>query len=418
MKQARPAYQASIIIPVFNQWGLTRDCLRSLAECTLDPVQIIVVDNGSTDETVQELDNLGSTLWGRSFISVRSPVNLGFARGCNLGAKKAQSRVLVFLNNDTLLSPGWLIPLVRALENEKNLGAVGPLLLYPYSERVQHAGIAFLPGNQAEHLYEYFPASHPVVGKSRSLRALTAAALCIPRKYFWLVNGFFEGFMNGCEDMDLCLNLGKQGLSMACVPESRVLHFTSQTPGRFDRDMENSALLISRHGPDLLPDIHIHAHKDGYGVRLNEWLLLSLCLPPEKTRELDNKAAGRTCAQWQDMVEREPLWRLGYDLVGDWLEGRKAHAEAAHIRTLAAHFHPSRRTYVKLLHSTHKAGLADLTAHTAQKLENIDVRICHAWGQAKKMRAWARENEHPFWERLYAGWLNENADPTDGGRQP
>jgi hypothetical protein len=417
MERTRPAYAASIVIPVFNQWALTRDCLRSLAECTPEPIQTIVVDNGSTDETTQELDNLGGTLWGRSFTSIHSPENLGFARGCNLGAKKAESRTLIFLNNDTLLSPNWLTPLVRALENEKQLGAVGPLLLYPHSDRVQHAGITFLPGNQAEHLYEYFPASHPVVGKSRSLQALTAAALCISRKNFWLVNGFFEGFMNGCEDMDLCLNLGKQGFTMACVPESRVLHFTSRTPGRFDRDMENSALLISRHGPDLLPDIHIHAQKDGYDVQLNEWLLLSLCLPPEKTRELDEKAVGRTCAEWLDMVEREPLWKLGYDLVGDWLEGREAHTDAAHIRTLAAHFHPSRKTYVKLLHSTHKAGLAELTAHTAQKLENIDVRIRHAREQAKKMRAWACESEQHFWERLYAGWLDESTNPTDGTRQ-
>lgn len=123
--------KVSIIIPAWNLWDITAACLRSLARYTREEnVEIVVVDNGSTDATHSELEPLGRALWGAAFCPVRLTENLGFARGCNTGAAAATGDLLFFLNNDTTMTPGWLPPLREALGRGR-MGAVGPLLLYP-----------------------------------------------------------------------------------------------------------------------------------------------------------------------------------------------------------------------------------------------------------------------------------------------
>ena len=113
----------SIVIPVFNKLELTRACLASLrAHTEPGACEIIVVDNGSTD---------GSTEWLREReqageLRLLAPgENLGFARGCNLGAQASVGRYLLFLNNDTEVTPGWLEPLVDTLDRDATVGAVG-----------------------------------------------------------------------------------------------------------------------------------------------------------------------------------------------------------------------------------------------------------------------------------------------------
>ena len=77
----------SVVIPVWNLWEMTEACLRSLAEHSAgENMQVVVVDNHSTDATATDLAPLGESLFGASFKAVRMPENVGFARGCNAGA--------------------------------------------------------------------------------------------------------------------------------------------------------------------------------------------------------------------------------------------------------------------------------------------------------------------------------------------
>ena len=401
-------YSVSIIIPVFNQWEFTSKCLHSLRRHTLENIEVIVVDNASTDQTREELDALGAALWGGSFRAIHCERNHGFARACNLGAKVASSPTLFFLNNDTELTPDWLPPLLKALDEDASLGGVGPLLLYPGSNLVQHLGIAFLPGAQAEHLYEYFPAGHPVIFERRYPKAITAAALCMFKNVFMDAGGFFEGYQNGCEDIDLCLTLGAQGYRFRCVPESVVYHHTSQTVGRFDNDQPNSALLLSRNERCLPPDIHLHAVKDGYDIRLNEWLLAFVCLSPERAAELCAQADGGNPRLCLDMLDQEPLWEEGYDLLAGWLDARRSFQEALHIRTLAAHFHPSKLRYIQMLKAAQKAGKPELAQHALEKLEKIAMESKDLHRKAIRRVQWAKSSGEPFWEKLYMGWLSRH----------
>lgn len=400
--------QVSVIIPVFNQWTFTAPCLRSLKEHTPQRIQVIVVDNASSDRTLQDLDALGLQLWGEDFTSIRLPENQGFARACNHGARMARGEFFFFLNNDTLLTPGWLPPLLGALEADQGLAAAGPLLLYPGSNLVQHLGLAFLPGPEVTHLYDYFPATHPLVMQDRSPKALTAAALCLAGKTFWSVDGFFEGYRNGCEDIDLCLNLGQKGLAFRCVSRSKVLHFTSKSEGRFEHDSANSSLLVSRHGPRLNPDIHMHAARDGYAIRLNEWLLASPCLPPRRREELDARAATGAPQLWADLLEEEPFWDAGYTLLAGWLEARNAFSEALHFRSLAAHFQPSRAAYLALATTARRAGSEDIAAHADSRLQTVATQLATVRHKALQRLRWAGDAGERFWEKLYADWLADH----------
>src|SRR6202020_2954378 len=95
----RPA--ATIVIPAWNAWEHTERCLESLRPTLRETDRVVVVDNGSTDETRESLANYG---W---LDVVVNDENQGFARGCNQGAAEARGGVLVFLNSDTVVPTGW-----------------------------------------------------------------------------------------------------------------------------------------------------------------------------------------------------------------------------------------------------------------------------------------------------------------------
>ncbi len=219
----------SVIIPVFNKLELTRACLASLREHT-EPgaCEIIVVDNGSTD---------GSTEWLRERerageLRLLAPgENLGFARGCNLGAQASAGRYLLFLNNDTEVTPGWLEPLVDTLERDATVGAVGAKLLFP-DGTIQHAGVAIIHREgwlEGRHLGWKKPGDDSGGNKPRFCQALTAACLLIRRRPFEDAGGFDEAYWNGNEDVDLCFKLGEAGWRLVYEPASVVVHKESQS---------------------------------------------------------------------------------------------------------------------------------------------------------------------------------------------
>ena len=302
--------RVSVIIPAWNLVELTSACLRSLAAHSAGAdLEVLVVDNGSTDATPAALPPLGRELFGPRFRLLRMPENLGFARACNAGAAAATGEMFFFLNNDTLCTEGWLPPMLGAFKGR--VGAVGPRLLYP-DGRLQHCGIAFSPFFRVRHLYEFFPGDHPVIARTRPLQAITGAALMLPAQLFRELGGFFEGYRNGYEDMDLCLNLIAAGRKLAVAAESRIVHRTSATPGRFVHDVTNGGLFTRRHAKNLRPDLHLLGRLDGYVLRLNANLSCWLELPEAAARELEAATAQADGDTVAEALIREPLWRGGW----------------------------------------------------------------------------------------------------------
>ncbi|MBU5350257.1 glycosyltransferase family 2 protein [Paenibacillus lautus] len=115
--------KTSIIIPTFNGKDLLKDCIYSIKRHTKEPFEIIVVDNGSSDGTVDICRQEGIT-----FISLAS--NVGFPAACNKGLKIATGDTILLLNNDVIVTRNWLQNMLNCLNSETNIGIVGPLTNY------------------------------------------------------------------------------------------------------------------------------------------------------------------------------------------------------------------------------------------------------------------------------------------------
>ncbi len=233
---------ASIIIPVFNKLDLTKQCLVKLAEVTHGvEYEVIIVDNASSDGTAEFLSQLGGDVQ-----IIRNSENLGFAKGCNQGAKAAKGRYLVFLNNDTIPLDGWLQAMVEEVEQHPDVAVVGSKLLYE-DGTIQHAGVGFSRiFFTPYHLYRMARADMPAVNYRREFQCVTGACMLIRREVFEKVGGFDEGYRNGFEDVDLCLKVGEEGWKIVYQPTSVVYHLESQTQGRKAHDQENAQRFLQR----------------------------------------------------------------------------------------------------------------------------------------------------------------------------
>jgi len=240
---------ASIIIPVYNNWEYTRQCLLSLeAEDYRQQAEVIVVDNASTDATATRLKS--EFPWVEV---IRNEQNLGFAKACNRGAERARGKYLVFLNNDTKVQKGWLEALIAACEGEAGAGIVGSKLLYP-DGRLQHAGveIAYPGGAFPIHPGHLRYGQPDAPDARREVEAVTGAAMLLPRAVFYELGGFEEVYQNGYEDVDLCLKARAGGYRILYEPASRAIHYESKTPGRFDNEIKNINIFHRRWLPYVL----------------------------------------------------------------------------------------------------------------------------------------------------------------------
>lgn len=242
--------EASIIIPVFNELPYTLSCLRSVLEFTPPIYEILVVDNGSTDSTAETL----AAISGLRVITNTS--NLGFARACNIGAVAARGDWLVFLNNDTIVQPGWLTALIECVRRNEKAGAIGCKLVFPQSGEVQCAGVSFSRQLLPVEDYRYCDPMDPAVRIDRKVDAVSGACLLTPRRLFMDMEGLDEHFMNGFEDVDYCLRLKKKHLESIYCASSIVLHYQSATEGRYDiHTSQSNVALFYKKWHSFLTDI-------------------------------------------------------------------------------------------------------------------------------------------------------------------
>ncbi|WP_209560394.1 glycosyltransferase family 2 protein [Frigoribacterium sp. PvP032] len=237
----------SVVVPVFRDWQLTRAAVEAVLRTTPDEldVEIVIIDNASPRAVSAILD-----AWFSSDCRVRLhrvPRNLNFGLGSDLGLAMSRGARVVMLNNDTEVQPGWLPPLVGALDDEGVLGAQS-LLLYP-DGTVQAAGTVF-GGDKV--LPWHFLAHHPRADAERAgqrrFRAVTAAAAAFRAGDLIRWRGFDPVFANGLEDVDLCLRAldDRPGGHFAVVLESLVVHHESKAPGRDDARIENRRIFDER----------------------------------------------------------------------------------------------------------------------------------------------------------------------------
>ena len=233
------AVLTSIVIPVHNRAGLTRQCIDAILSAPPSAAhELVVVDDASSDATADVLAAYGD----RVRVLTRER-NAGFATACNEGAAAARGELLVFLNNDTIPHPGWLDALVREAERHPGTAAIGSKLLFPDGS-VQHAGVVICQDGNPRHIYAGFPGDHPAVNRARSFQAVTAACMLVRRDAFEAAGGFDPAFLNCLEDTDLCLRLGELGHEVRYCPDSVLYHLESVSRGRRGANIERNARLF------------------------------------------------------------------------------------------------------------------------------------------------------------------------------
>ncbi|MDA0748800.1 MAG: glycosyltransferase, partial [bacterium] len=235
------APRVSIVMPLYNKVEYTEACLKGLEEAAgKTPCELVLVDNGSSDGTGALLDRME-----RRARVIRCGENLGFSRGNNLGAGYARGEYLLFLNNDIVPHAGWLDAMVAEVDADPEVGIVGARLLYPDSGKVQHAGIELVNGTP-DHVYRNVPGDDPGVMKSRDLDMVTGACLLIRKEVFEQLGGFDEAYVNGVEDVDLCLKVRKKGYRVRYCADAVLDHYEGTSEGRYSHVRPNLERFVKR----------------------------------------------------------------------------------------------------------------------------------------------------------------------------
>ena len=308
--------KSSIIIPVYNQWPFTQACLLALKKTLRNnQCEIIIVDNGSDDETKTAGPLLGTELFGDCFRYERFENNLNFGPASNHGADIAKGEFLIFLNNDTVPLEGWYEPLLDDFDKFPDIAATGPLLVYPecapFGHQVQHLGVFVSPILHVGHLYEGIPADSPLAQKRRFFQIITAACMVMRKSLFHEIGKFDERYINGFEDVDLCVRLWNAGYKMTVNPQAKVIHYTSQTPGRKKHEAENFRTLKERCLQNIIPDWHIHLANDGMALKIGSWQTLYGSLPEKICEKLTTIADRGTVDELKQALLNYPLWQEG-----------------------------------------------------------------------------------------------------------
>lgn len=262
-----PLPRLTVDVPTRPRWAavvvnhdagpLLERCVRSvLADDSAGPVEVVVVDNASSDgsaTTLRALD-LGVHV-------MDAGGNLGYARAANLGIARTTARIVAVLNPDTELRHGAAGALVARLEAEPDLAAIGPRIddatgvHYPSARSVPavrdalgHAALGWLvPRNRWTRRYRQLDAEPDT---ARDVAWLSGAAIWLRRDALDAMGGWDERYFMYVEDLDLCWRLGRAGWRVAYEPRARVVHVqgvsTARRPYRMILEHHRSALRFAR----------------------------------------------------------------------------------------------------------------------------------------------------------------------------
>jgi O-antigen biosynthesis protein len=231
-----PRPRVSVLVVTFGGWTWTERTLRALRSHTEMPYEVVVVDNASADETPRRLreDVRGARV-------VLNERNEGFGPANNAAADRARGELLVLLNPDALVRPGWLEPLVETLDRDPGVGAAVPRLL-ELDGAVQECGSVVWADGSTWAVGAGAPPEDPMYRFRRTVDYGSAACLVIRRETFRRIGGFHPAYRPAyCEDVDLALALRAEGLRTAVDPRSEVVHVRFGAVGR-----EAAARLIRR----------------------------------------------------------------------------------------------------------------------------------------------------------------------------
>ena len=236
----------SIIIVNYNGKHFLKDCLSSIRASETPDEEVLVVDNASSDGSCEYLRT------GFPWVKViELDRNYGFAEANNIGAEAASGTYLAFLNNDTVVTPGWMRQLVDALTADESIGVAGSkLLLHDAPGRLNSAG-ANITFNGRGYDIGFGDPDRGQYDEAGPRGAVCAASMLVRRREFLSLGGFDSNYFMYFEDVDLCWRYWLGGYRVLYVPSSVVSHkfggtsgSDRQTPLRVFYGLRNSMMNI------------------------------------------------------------------------------------------------------------------------------------------------------------------------------
>lgn len=210
----------SIVLVTFNQLAFTRECIDSIRLRTDEPYELICVDNGSTDGTAEYLHSLPAVR------VILNSDNRGFPRAVNQGLHVANGEQILLLNNDTVVTTGWLRRMLTALHSSSDIGLVGPCSNYVGSS--QQIPVTYQSTASVDGFAWDWGQSHS--GQIRSVDRLVGFCLLFKREVLDVIGVLDERFGIGCfEDDDYCYRALKAGYRCVVAVDSFVHHYGHRT---------------------------------------------------------------------------------------------------------------------------------------------------------------------------------------------
>lgn len=212
--------KTSIIILTHNQLIITQQCLESIRKHTSEDYELILVDNGSTDGTVEYLQNQADIR------TVCNSTNFGFAKGCNQGVEIATGDSMLFLNNDTVVTSNWLGNMLSLLHSSSKIGMIGPVSNNVSGHQkiaVHYQEISGLDEFAQQHCQSN-------AGQWKRVFRLVGFCLLVKKEVLDDIGVFDEQFGKGSfEDDDLCMRVVKRGYHLRIALDSFVHHIGQVT---------------------------------------------------------------------------------------------------------------------------------------------------------------------------------------------
>jgi hypothetical protein len=218
----------SVIVLNYNGKNFLNECLKSVLNGNYPNFEVVLVDNASSDDSIELAKEKFEN--NRVLNIVKNACNLGFAAGNNVGISYGKGEYVLFLNNDTVVEPNWLIELVSVMESDAKIGAAQSKLLSLADKRtidsagdfVDYYGLAIRRGSWGEEDKGQYD-------RIEEIFSARGAALIVRSKILAEIGAFDADFFLSYEDIDLCWRIRLNGYKIVFVPKSRVYHIGGAT---------------------------------------------------------------------------------------------------------------------------------------------------------------------------------------------